>query len=212
MMELVNLPVDDKLVNEANLDIVGDVVNPSTFDFQELLTREGRGDAHVDSGGLTKYGITTAWGLSEDEIRNLTEGDALKIYGDKYNHWASSWQGDGGSQAIGDKMFDVSVNMGRSGGNKVMQNVLNTMGYPTSIDGGWTESGETDKNYKKAIAEHGEPAVLNSIIQEQKRHYSDIVASDPKKYGAYARGWQGRADFMGPRKPQYNQSSTGPSY
>jgi lysozyme family protein len=168
----------------------------SSFDFQKLLQREGGDKLHTDSGGLTKYGITTAWGLDEDQITNLTEQEALDLYGDKYNHWASSWQGEGGSQAVGDKMFDVSVNMGRSGANKVMQNTLTNLGYETDVDGGWSDGGQTDTNYKQAISDHGEQAVLQALIKEQNRHYSDIVAGDPEKYGDYAKGWENRASFM----------------
>jgi hypothetical protein len=181
----------DMLVKEADFN-----VNEPSFDFEGLLSREGGDKLHRDSGGLTKFGITTAWGLNENQIKNLTKDEALNLYKDKYSHWASSWQGDGGSQKVGDKMFDVSVNMGRSGANKVMQNTLTKLGYSTQIDGGWVAGGETDTNYKKAIADLGENAVLEALIDEQKRHYSDIIKSDPKKYGQYARGWENRANFM----------------
>ncbi|MAH43343.1 hypothetical protein CL614_06555 [archaeon] len=167
-----------------------------TFDFVKLLEREGGNIVHTDSGGLTKYGITRAYGLNDSQIRNLTEADAIKLYETKYNLWAPSWQGAGGSQAIGDKMFDMAVNMGRSGSSKVMQSMLTRLGYNTAVDGGWVQGGETDRNYRQAIADLGEDVLLRELINEQKKQYKDIIAGDPGKYGTYAKGWENRANFM----------------
>ena len=167
-----------------------------SFDFNALLQREGGDKLHTDSGGLTKYGITSAWGLDDDQITNLTEADALKMYGDKYAQWTPSWTGEGGSQAVGDKMFDVAVNMGRHGSNKVMQQALTNLGYETDIDGGWVDGGQTDENYQTAIHELGETEVLKALISAQKQHYKHIIDKDPEKYGSYGKGWDNRADFM----------------
>ena len=180
-------------LNETDEAAFGD---EGTFDFNALLQREGGDKLHTDSGGLTKYGITNAWGLDDDAITNLTEADALKMYGDKYAQWSPSWTGEGGSQAVGDKMFDVAVNMGRHGSNKVMQSALNELGYETDVDGGWSDGGQTDTNYQQAISDLGEKKVLEALIASQNKHYKDIVAGDPEKYGDYEKGWENRANFM----------------
>jgi len=175
------------------------VESAGTFDFDALLQREGGDKLHTDSGGLTKYGITSAWGLDEDQITNLSEEDALGMYKEKYDKW-DTWAGEGGSRAVGDKMYDIAVNMGRKGSTKVLQNALNNLGYEVETDGGWSAGGQTDSNYQAAIADFGEKKVLDEIIRTQKQHYSDIIESDPEKYGDYKDGWQNRADFMGDYK------------
>ena len=94
----------------------------------KTLINEG-GDKYTetpgDRGGATKYGISLRFlktiikDSSLKDIKNLTIGDATSIYR-KY-FWDDNRYGEIENQAVAEKVFDMSVLIGASKANKILQ-------------------------------------------------------------------------------------------
>jgi hypothetical protein len=168
------------------------------FDFEDLIGpgREGGYVHHKhDKGGATKYGVTESEARNfgyKGNMQDLPKDVALDYYKSKWGKEAHSWEG---SKLIQNKMFDISVNMGRGGSIKVIQNALNFLGYNVQVDGGWKAGGETDKAYKHALENIGDKALFKEIQRAQKARYEGIIAGDETQQ-SFQQGWMNRVDFL----------------
>lgn len=87
-------------------------VDRQTAIIKKTLEREGGGkitNIAGDRGGVTKYGISEKSGLSPNQIKNLTEEQAIAIY--KHQYWDKAGVGNMPPE-MQLEAFDTSVNMG----------------------------------------------------------------------------------------------------
>ena len=140
----------------------------------------------ADSGGPTNYGITQATAVRHGYAGNMKELPlevAKAIYGAEY------WPGLEGvtSQAVASKIFDLRVNFGVSGGNRIAQTAVNELvDPPTAVDGRWGPDTLASIN----AADPG--ALLNELATAAAARYQAIVDADPSQE-TFLRGWMRRA-------------------
>lgn len=140
----------------------------------------------ADKGGATNYGITEATarrhGFTGD-MRNLTAETAAGIYASEY------WPGLESvlDQAVASKIFDMRVNFGVSGGNKLAQQAANNLVEPpTAVDGRWGPDTVDTINAAPPVA------MLDELAAVAAARYQAIVDRDPSQE-TFLRGWLRRA-------------------
>ena len=144
-----------------------------------LLKREGGDTLTTDTGGLTKYGISTkAHGKQGYDIANLTEAEARTIYEEQYIPEAVNRIG---KNNVTWKFVDMIVNMGWGNATSVLQESLGM-----EKDGKFGPG--TEKKIKQVIDAYGEDEVISMLSEAQLKYYKELQESDPEKYGAY-KGW-----------------------
>ena len=146
----------------------------SKFDdfIEPLIEREGGAKIVVDTGGVTKYGISQkGTQLSNAEIKALTKRKAVDIYR-KYYYEPSKC--DKLPEHLQETYFDTVVNQGRSRATMILQSAAN------------------HKNGKsKAITVDGRNGV--NTIKAVLNIAASLVIKRPDKYEKYYYGWFRRA-------------------
>lgn len=155
----------------ANFDLAIDGV---------LANEGGYSNNPNDPGGETKYGIS-ARAYPGLEINTLSQNDAKIIYHRDY------WKFDCVlSQDVANKILDTVVNLGPSGGMKLIQQCCVTLGSHVNIDGVW---GPATCN---AVNSHPDGSLLPEIRAELSHYYTTLVAKNPSDY-QFLRDWLRRA-------------------
>lgn len=147
----------------------------------------------LDSGGSTKYGISTRFLLSHPEIgvtdaKDLTLPQAVGIY-EKY--WWNFYHYDNIiDDTIACKLFDLCVNMGIII-HKITQTVINTDFWGHLIVDG--NLGQQSFNAINAINTLStQQTLINAISDGAWQHYQAIIQANPKD-AVFAAGWKARA-------------------
>ena len=138
-----------------------------------LLIREGGDTLTTDTGGLTKYGISTrAHGDQGYDIANLTESEARDIYKEQYIPQAIDRIG---KNNVAWKFIDMNVNMGWGNATGILQRALGV-----EVDGNF---GSTTVNaLVEAINKWGEDEIIYILTKAQLEYYDELRESDPQKY------------------------------
>jgi lysozyme family protein len=130
-----------------------------------------------DSGGATSYGITDAEAQRHGyDVRRLTLDQAKSIY--RSDYWSFD---DLTDQRVATKVLDIVVNMGVSGGMKVIQRAC---GVPP--DGVWGPITEASLNTMDA------EYAIEQMSMNQSDHYVDICTSRRSQMD-FLKGWERRA-------------------
>lgn len=139
-----------------------------------------------DKGGATNYGITEATARRhgyQGDMWELPLETAGKIYAVEY------WPGLEAveSQAVASKIFDLRVNFGVAGGNRIAQQAANQLvDPPTAVDGRWgPDTVETINAADPAL-------MLDELATAAAARYQAIVERDPSQE-TFLRGWMKRA-------------------
>jgi lysozyme family protein len=131
----------------------------------------------ADRGGRTRYGITektaSAHGL---DVNILSLDQALTIYRARY--WNFDVVRD---QRVATKMLDVVVNLGVSGGMKVIQKALGVL-----------QDGVFGPKTQNAIASLPADEAIERISTALADRYVDICVSDHSQW-VFLKGWIRRA-------------------
>lgn len=138
-----------------------------------------------DPGGETKYGISKR-SYPDLDIASLTESQARDIY---YRDWwlrlrcneiRNNW--------VTQKYLDMSVNVGKTAGIKIMQRALREAGQSVAVDGkiGPQTIGAANKANPDAL--------LAAMRRLQAAHYESLIRRNPK-LAKFRRGWIARAAF-----------------
>jgi lysozyme family protein len=177
-----------------NIGSIGErIFSPDNMEWEErtnefitnLLTREGGDTLTTDTGGLTKYGISTrAHGDQGYDIANLTESQAREIYKEQYIPEAVNRIG---KNNVVWKFIDMNVNMGWGNATAVLQKALGI-----KPDGKFGK--ETVNILKREINKWGEDEIIYILTKAQREYYDELRRSDPQKYGKY-KGWDERARY-----------------
>ena len=84
-----------------------------------------------DSGGITKYGISSR-AYPNIDVANITKEDARHLYRNDY--WDTEYDFID-SQDVANKIFIAGINLGSHKAHILLQSVLNDMGAKLTIDG-----------------------------------------------------------------------------
>lgn len=148
---------------------------------QVVLENEGdTGQVTVDSGGLTKYGISQN-AYPRLDIRHLTLEDAKRIYYEDYFKKVGIDEIE--DQTIATKILDMVVNLGPNRAIKIVQKAC-----------GVECDGKLGPKTLAAINSIESHYLHNQLKQHQKNFYKNLVGKNPKKYRQYIAGWLSRAD------------------
>ena len=158
----------------------------SKFDdfIEPLIEREGGAKIVVDTGGVTKYGISQrGTQVSNAEIKALTKRKAVDIYR-KYYYEPSKC--DKLPEHLQETYFDTVVNQGRSRATMILQSAAN---HKNGKSKAITVDGRIGVNTIKAV---------QNLEAERFRafrvmHYASLVIKRPDKYEKYYYGWFRRA-------------------
>lgn len=138
-----------------------------------ILDLEGEDKVIVDTGGLTKYGISQR-AYPDLDIRNLTEADAKRIYFEDY--W-SAVSGDDFAWPLNLLVFDAAVNQGVSAASKMLQKAA----------GGLVVDGVLGRKTKARVSSVPPKEMAARYMARRALRYTGTRAFD--KYGY---GWMSR--------------------
>ena len=159
--------------------------------YDRLQQREG-GHTKVtkDQGGVTKGGIAESGGqYTAEQIRKLTPGQIR----DAYNpYWQSSGQ-HFQNPAAAEVAFDMAVNAGPPRTAGIIQKTLNQMtpGMPP-LPG----SGKIGPQTQARMAVVDQSDLARRLYGAFGQHHEQLVADNPKRHGASAKGWANRRDKL----------------
>jgi len=131
-----------------------------------------------DHGGATKYGISQN-AYPDLDIRNLTEIQAKEIY--QRDYWNRVRGDDIQSQAVAENIFDACVNMGVSGGSKLVQSAL----------GIEPADGIIGSQSLQVINSADEELFLAKFALAKMRRYAELCTADGSQK-KYLLGWLNR--------------------
>ena len=163
---------------------------------EDILRREGGFVDHPsDRGGPTNFGITlrtlASWRNSDvnrDDMRRMTLAEARTIYRDRY---FLRPQIDRLPAAIQPILFDMSTNHGPGTAIKLLQEVLQTVTPPCSVDGGIGD--ETVLSAARALTAVGAKALVNQLVDRRVGLFQSIAANDASQE-VFLKGWLRRAE------------------
>ncbi len=124
-----------------------------------------------DPGGETKWGISKR-AYPNLDIKNLTIEQAKEIY--KRDYWKRDWDSIS-SQAVANKIFDISVNLG----THALQSIL-------------------QRSFRRAIVtaedinSQDPQKTLDELRAQQAYHYAEMALKNPR-LDAFLLGWMRRA-------------------
>lgn len=176
--------------------------------YQEVITRvlkhEGGFTDHPnDPGGATKWGVSLRWlrqkedsdiidadldddgDIDVDDIKSVDREDATRLY---YKNWWKQNNYDNYRKPIGEKLFDMAINMGTQQAHELLQRALNTLGENLAEDG--IISGP---NTQAALENYDPQVITDALCDEQLDFYQTLVEQD-EKYRAFIDGWTNRAE------------------
>ena len=175
--------------------------------FDQLIKNEGGFvDDPDDPGGATNWGVSLRWlrdaglldldgdgwpdgdidldgDIDADDIRALDLGAARQLY---FDHWWRKYGYGDMPDRIGEKAFDLSVNMGSSQAHKCLQRAARACGEHIFDDG---VIGDVTRRAVAAIA----PSVLLPAFRSEAAGiYRQIAARSPASR-KFLNGWLRRA-------------------
>lgn len=147
-----------------------------------LKLEGGLVDHPADRGGVTKYGISQR-AHPELDIAAITEAEARARYKQQYWHPLFDRITD---QAKANKIFDLCVNLGQTGGITLLQRALHEQMPTLDIDGRF--------GAQTLMAVNLTPVrqFLRAVRAKQVRHYVDLAMADPQQL-TFLDGWIRRA-------------------
>jgi type VI secretion system secreted protein VgrG len=165
-----------------------------TFKWECVFDNQGRviaEDDPDDPGGVTKYGIDRSahQNLSADEIRNLTEDQAVEIY--FTGEWPTSHANQLASP-LGEIAFDMTILDGPGRAIRALQTACGFTG--DDVDGGWgpntlaaaTKTAEDPDQLMRAA---------DRMLQWRAARYNSLVEKNPK-LGKFLKGWLNRTNAL----------------
>lgn len=149
---------------------------------QAVLALEGGQVNHpADHGGLTKYGISQRAHPHLD-IAALTEADARELY---RAYWLPQFDRIT-DQVKANKVFDLCVNLGPTGGITLLQRALRSENGTVDVDG------QFGAQTLMAVNLMPVRQFLRTVRSRQVLHYVDLVLNDSTQR-AFLDGWIRRA-------------------
>lgn len=178
---------------------------PSDLNFsyavQDTLKHEGGYTNNIhDKGGVTNFGISLRYlqslgkvgdynsdGLINDnDIKLIDKKRAVALYKDGF--WDKYGYGRINNEALAEKMFDLSVNMGPVNAHKLLQKAINLMRFENLI----LEDGIFGQQTINAINISNPKNLLLCLKGVSAWYYIQIVDKNPSQK-VFIKGWLKRA-------------------
>ena len=175
---------------------------------QVILAHEGGFVNDVsDPGGATNKGVSLRWlravgdldgdgfldgDLDHDgdvdiqDIRTITDEVAGLFY---FEHWWEKRRYDLLPKPVGEKVFDMAVNMGSRQAEKLLQRAANKL-LPTTQKLG--EDGVAGPNTREAVGRLDPRALTDALCDVQAAFYLSLIRERPQ-FKKFQRGWLSRA-------------------
>ena len=134
---------------------------------------------------LAQFGIKSP--LTVAMMRNLRKDHAAEIF--EYEFWTPQ-ELRKLCQPMGTVMYDLSVNHGKGGAARIMQQALNN-----SAGAGLTVDGAYGPRSRSAAKSLGSLEVALEAVRLRENYYRDIVARKPDQK-VFLRGWLNRAEDL----------------
>ena len=165
------------------------------------LRHEGGYANHIhDKGGPTNWGISLRYlqslgnlgdlnhdGLvNNDDIRLIDKKEAMALY--KAGFWDKYGYGKINNEAIAEKVFDLSVNMGPQNAHKLLQKAINLLRTCNLIE----EDGDFGHQTLNAVNTANPYNLLLCLRSVSVWHYIQIVDKSPTQK-VFIKGWLKRA-------------------
>lgn len=165
----------------------------------------GYADNPNDPGGATNFGVSLrflkgigdedkdGWLVGDldhdgdvdgDDIRAMTRGDAAAIY--RRQFWERYGYDKIRSQAVAEKVFDLSVNTGPGRAHRILQEALGRSGRRVKVDG------QLGPRTREAVNSVDGRQLLADIRLEQLSFYRQLVVRKAS-LSEFLRGWERRA-------------------
>lgn len=156
--------------------------------FEQIITNVLKNEGSyvndpTDMGGETNFGISKR-SYPDVDIKNLTLDQAKTIY--KRDFWDKQQYNNIDNIIIAAKIFDLSVNMGASKANILLQRALRSVGRKVNEDGILGIATLT------AINKASSTELLAALRSEAAGYYRSIVVSK-KEQSKFLQGWLNRA-------------------
>jgi len=149
-----------------------------------ILTNEGGySNNSSDKGGETKYGISKR-SYPDLDVKDLTPEQAKAIYFRDF--WNTQPYKNIDDIRIATKVFDLSINMGATAANKLLQRALRATGNCVVEDG--IIGGQTIAAINSTLATE----LLSALKSEAAGYYRIIAATKPEQK-VFLSGWLNRA-------------------
>lgn len=170
----------------------------------KVLKHEGGFVNHSnDPGGATQWGVSLRWlqsksdsslidaDLDDDgdidvqDVREVDPEDAAKFY---FKNWWKRHNYMDYRPPIGEKLFDMAINMGSQQAHELLQRALNNIGEDLVVDG--IIEGP---NTQESLTRHDAQQIVDALCDTQLDFYQSLVEQDDK-YAAFIEGWTKRAE------------------
>lgn len=161
----------------------------------------------VDPGGATNYGISLRWlrtvgdldndGFDDGDLNRdglvdkkdivmIKPEDAARYY---YDHWWSKFSYSKMPYPVGEKVFDMAINMGGRRAHILLQTALQTLGVKLTADG------IIGPVTLKSITAVDSRTLAKELCNQQLGFYNRLIARKPAM-GKYRTGWTRRSRFL----------------
>lgn len=147
-----------------------------------LALEGGLANHSADRGGVTKFGISQR-AYPHLDIAALTEGDARELY--RQSYWLPLFDRIV-DQAKANKVFDLCVNLGPTGGITLLQRALRDENGTVDVDGHFGAQTLMAVNLLPVRP------FLRAVRARQVRHYVNLVLEDASQL-VFLDGWIRRA-------------------
>lgn len=150
-----------------------------------ILKHEGGYVNHPnDPGGETRYGISKH-SYPDIDIKHLTLDDAKVIY---FRDWWVKHNYENFEFVVGEKVFDMAVNMGARRAHKLLQKAANDLGVRPQLK----VDGIIGRNTLTRVNSLNGSAVREELRRLQKQYYLNLIAKRPS-LAVFKNGWLRRA-------------------
>lgn len=154
-----------------------------------------------DHGGITNFGLTIMWlnghadpqkyvghpmPWTPDDVRHMTKDLASRIY--KECLWDVNHYEKIDDALVATKVFDMAVNFGEFGGEKLAQRACNMCGWQPQL---MVDGNVGDKSFA-AMNGIERTQLLRSMCARAEERYNGIVEHDPSQK-KFLHGWLERA-------------------
>lgn len=150
-----------------------------------------------DKGGPTKYGITLkilesyrGTKVTIEDVKSLSKEEAYRIFRERYYLKPNIIYTPSLIQPI---MVDMAINHGPQRAIRVLQRILNELGYGELLVDGLL-GGKTSEASRRA-SNNLEEFFVNILVKNRKLLYYAIAVNDPSQM-IFIKGWLGRADIF----------------
>jgi lysozyme family protein len=161
----------------------------------------GFSDHPADRGGPTRWGITQAVARAngyKGDMRTLPRETAIAIYRQEYAIKPGFAAVAEIYPELGEKLFDVGVNMGPARPARWLQEWLNLLNQAGKLYADIVEDGKIGpgtlralRAFKAVRGPEGEQRLLTAIRGDQVARYKEIACTPSQE--AFIYGWLGRA-------------------